>query len=236
MSKVVCNIPHSNTIIPKWAQGDIIITQEELCSLIDFMTDKDIDKIWGFVPDKNKEVATLSRLILDIERFRNDKDENMATKGMGLYYTHTPAGKQFRVKSTESYNKCLSLYDNYHRSLEEKVKKCLVKHGKCVILDCHSFHDEMNYTDYETKDFPDVCIGINGKMSAEDQLVIDIFMSNGYSIKVNEPFAGSLVPLRYLNDEHVISIIIELNRRIYDNSSFEKVKNICREIFEKLNT
>ena len=236
MCEVVCNIPHSNTTIPDWAMKDIIISQEELCELVDFMTDKNVDKIWDFVPNENKEVATMSRLILDIERFRNDKDEPMSLKGMGLYYTHTPDGKQFRVKSKDTYSRCLSIYDTYHKSLEEKVTNCLEKFGKCIILDCHSFHDDMNYTEFDPISFPDVCIGVNGEVSAEAQLIIDTFVTNGYSVKVNEPFSGSLVPLKYLNDSRVVSVMIELNRRIYDNSSFNKVQNICKEIFEKLNS
>ena len=234
MYKVVCNIPHSNTTVPEWAKKDILISQEELSYLVDYLTDKDIDKMWSFVPAENKEVATVSRFIVDIERFRNDADEVMSSKGMGLYYTHTPHGKQFRVKSGDTYEKCLSLYDAYHKSLEEKVTNCLNKYDKCIILDCHSFHDEIDYTEYAPSSFPDVCIGVNGEISAEAQFIIDTFEANGYSVKVNEPFAGSLAPLKYLNDSRVVTVMIELNRRIYDNSEFEKVQGICKEIFEKL--
>jgi N-formylglutamate amidohydrolase len=235
MSKVLCHIPHSGTYIPEWAKCDIIITVKELHSLVDFMTDKNIDKMWEFVPDKNKVVATHSRLITDMERFRNDSDEPMAEKGMGLYYTHSPAGKMFRIKNEASYIKCLEIYDAHHSLLEERVRNCLNKHSRCIILDCHSFHDEMDYTGYDIKDYPDVCIGINGNMSKESWLITEAFNSKGYSVKVNEPFAGSLKPLLYLNDSCVTSIMIELNRRIYDNLSFKKVQNICKSIYRKLN-
>ena len=105
---------------------------------------------------------------------------------------------------------------------------------KKVILDCHSFHDEMYYTGYDPSAFPDVCIGVNGNLTAEAKYIIDTFESEGYTVKVNEPFSGSLVPITYLNDTDVTSIMIELNRRIYDNTSFDLIKNICKTIYDKL--
>lgn len=93
----------------------------------------------------------------------------------------------------------------------------------------------MNYTGFHPSSFPDVCVGVNDVVSAEAQLVIDTFKSAGYTVKVNEPFAGSLVPLKYLNDTRVQSVMIELNRRIYDNNSFGSVQDICKEIYIELN-
>ena len=236
MTNIICNIPHASTYIPEWAQRDIIIQTDELSTLLDFITDKDVDKLWDFVPPENKQVATVSRLIVDTERYRNDGDEAMSQKGMGLYYTHTPNGKEFRNRTKESYSKCLALYDEYHASIENKVTECLEKYGKCIILDCHSFHDEMTYTGYDSATFPDVCIGVNGDVTPVAKLIIDTFKSSGYKVKINEPFAGSLIPLKYLNDNRVTSVMIELNRRIYDNASFPKVQLICKDIYDKLNT
>ena len=234
MQKIVLNIPHSSTVIPDWAVKDILISASELSALVDFMTDKDVDKIWNFVPNENKQIATVSRLVVDTERYRNDNDEEMALKGMGLYYTHTPDRKQFRTRSEDTYSKCLGIYDEYHSSLEAKVTQCLAEHGKCIVLDCHSFHDEMNYTDYDPSGFPDVCIGVNDTISPQAGLIINAFKTNGYTVKVNEPFAGSLVPLKYLNDNRIVSVMIELNRRIYNNASFEKIQKICKQIYDEL--
>lgn len=234
MQKVVLNLPHASTGIPDWAVNDIIIPHTELALLVGFMTDKDVDQLWDFVPAENKQVATVSRLIVDTERYRNDADEMMSIKGMGLYYTHTPDGKPFRRRTEHTYAKCLHIYDEYHSSLEAKVTRCLSEHGACVILDCHSFHDGMHYTGYESPSFPDVCIGVNETVGAEARLVIDCFKSAGYTVKVNEPFSGSLVPLKYLKDPRVSSVMIELNRRIYDNASFGSVQNLCKEIYKQL--
>ncbi len=234
MGPIVLNIPHASTVIPPWALKDIVISKDGLSFWADFMADKDIDKLWDFVPEQNKQVAVISRLITDTERYRNDADEAMASRGMGLYYTHTPDGRQFRLKNEESYLKCLDIYDEYHRCFEEKVARRLDTYGRCLILDCHSFHDGMDYTGHDPRSFPDVCIGVNGDGPVEAKRIIDLFRAKGYSVKVNEPFAGSLVPLRFIQDRRVSSFMIELNRRIYDNASFDAVKNICEEIYKQL--
>ena len=72
------------------------------------MTDTRVDELWDFVLKENKVVATISRIIMDTERYRDDELEVMAAKGMGLYYTHTPEGKQFRDKNEDTYKRCLN--------------------------------------------------------------------------------------------------------------------------------
>ena len=234
MQKIVLNIPHAGTEIPLWAARDMMLPQEELTSLVDFITDKDVDKLWAFVGEENKQVAAVSRIVVDTERYRNDTDEPMAAKGMGLYYTHTPDGKLFRLRKEDSYRRSLALYDAHHAALEEKVAACLAKHGACLLLDCHSFHDRMTHTGYDPATLPDVCIGVNGAVMPEAQRIIQLFRAAGYTVKVNQPFSGSLVPLQYWGDPRVHSVMIELNRRIYDNEDFHKVQKLCQEIYETL--
>lgn len=234
-SKVVCNIPHSGVLIPDWGLKDFKIPDEELFYWVSFMVDKDVDKIWSFVNNSNKVVSSISRLVVDMERYRDDKDESMFKLGMGLYYTHSPFGKEIRDKSELSYNKCLDLYDKYHRELEDKVTACLNEYNECILLDCHSFHDAMTYTGYDAETFPDICIGVNGEMFKEAELVYNIFTKEGYSVKINEPFSGALIPLRYLYDKRVKGIMIELNRKIYnDIDTFNKVVKLCKKVYESL--
>lgn len=83
--------------------------------------------------------------------------------------------------------------------------------------------------------FPDVCIGVNRGVSPETELITGIFEAEGYSVKLNEPFAGALVPAAFSGDDRVSSVMIELNRRIYDNGSFSDVRELCRRIYENLN-
>ena len=92
----------------------------------------------------------------------------------------------------------------------------------------------MDYTGFDATLFPDVCIGVNGQLSSSAKYIVDTFKRYGYSVEINKPFAGALVPLRYIDDPRVDSVMIELNRRIYDNANFSKVQAICKEIYENL--
>lgn len=55
------------------------------------------------------------------------------------------------------------------------------------------------------------------------------FKSLGYTVKINDPFAGSLVPMtHYGSNPNVLSLMIEVNRDIY-KQNFEQTKlNISR--------
>ena len=64
MNITICNIPHSGTEIPEWALEDMLISQDDLQKLSDFMIDKDVDKLWGFVPEEDRLLARYSRIIV----------------------------------------------------------------------------------------------------------------------------------------------------------------------------
>lgn len=229
ISPVICNIPHSGTNIPEWALRDFTIPLEKIREIAEFMADKEVDRLFSFVPEENKQIAEISRIVVDTERYRNDEDEPMARLGMGLFYTCDHKGNPIRKRGS-TYEECLSLYDEYHKRLEEKTACCLEKTGRCTILDCHSFHDGMEYTGCPTESFPDVCIGFNEKEPTEIVLKIKaLFENEGYSVKLNLPFSGAILPLKYAGDSRVASVMLELNRRIYCGSKqdFRKVSRLC---------
>lgn len=49
------------------------------------------------------------------------------------------------------------------------------------------------------------------------------FSEKGYVVGINRPFSGSIVPLRYYRkNKNVMSVMIELNRKLYMNKECEK--------------
>lgn len=237
MKKVICNIPHAGLEIPDWALADFIVSPQKIIEITEFMTDKNIDKLFDFVDPANKVVSSFSRIIVDTERYRDDTDEPMAELGMGLFYTHDYKGNLIRNKGS-SYNQCLDIYDKYHEELNNKTTVCLQENGECIILDCHSFHDEMKYVKYTADIFPDICIGFNETDTPKYVITLrELLESDGYKVKLNIPFSGSIIPTRYINNEHVRSVMIEFNRRIYDKNAidYEKCKKLCIQIYDFLN-
>ena len=237
MDRVVCNIPHSGTEIPEWSLADFLVERSVLDAFTQKLADLDVDKLFSFVPAGQKVISPVSRAGVDMERFRNDEDERMAQLGMGLFYEKDDLGRPIR-KRGETYGRCLALYDAYHAELTARVAACLDANGVCRILDCHSFHDDLQYTGHAPETFPDICIGFNEERPSADVLWIrDLFLQNGYSVAFNLPFAGSLVPLDFLHDTRMSSIMLELNRRVYlhNEDAFLKIQELCREIVCHLN-
>ena len=85
------------------------------------------------------------------------------------------------------------------------------------LLDCHSFPDEpFAHEDDHGKSCPDICLG-----SCENtprwllDSCLELFLQRGYSVGVDFPYSGCLVPERFHGDLRVPAIMIEVNRRLY---------------------
>lgn len=67
----------------------------------------------------------------------------MAKKGMGIIYTNdcynqiVIHNKKYKSKILKSY------YDKHHNKLDKIATKIIKKYNKCIIVDFHSFSDEM---------------------------------------------------------------------------------------------
>ena len=81
-----------------------------------------------------------SRLVVDVERFRDDNQEPMVEVGMGAIYTHGFDRTLIRQMSASQKAKLLTAYyDPHHELLTSTVDEMLRLHGDCLIVDCHSF-------------------------------------------------------------------------------------------------
>lgn len=243
MSNLILHIPHSSRRIPPKYRDEFVFTDEELSSELLKMTDTYTDEL--FPKNYLRLVFPVSRLVCDPERFRDDTDERMATKGMGAVYTHSSSGRFFRIiKSRE--NILREFYDSHHENLNNTVKSTLKKHNSCLIIDCHSFSNiPLPYEDDQSEIRPDICIGTDTYHTPEwiKDICIEFFESNGYRVEQNRPYAGTIVPMAYYKKEkRVFSIMIEINRALYmDNqgmqiANFKIVKNDLKELCYILET
>jgi len=237
--------PHSATWIPPEYQEDFLLSDAELQAELLRMTDRYIDELFE-IPGVQVHQNRVSRLVMDPERFRSDEDEPMSKKGMGLAYTHTSQGKLMRILSPDAREKILAdLYDPYHADLARKVDEILDQTGSCLILDAHSFPSiALPYEAGLAAERPDICIGYEPYHMSEELLkrTEEFFRSHQLTVARNWPFAGSLVPMKYFRkDRRVLSIMIELNRRLYMDEatgekldSFEEVRRLVVDYIEML--
>jgi N-formylglutamate deformylase len=163
----------------------------------------------------------LSRLVCDVERFPSDEDEPMAARGMGVSYIRTSMGDDLRAKPDASHRQALldRWYWPHHAKLERAVNDVIMRSGACLIVDCHSFASvALPYELDQTSERADICVGTDSfhTPSTVRDAIVKAAQKEGYSVAVDAPFAGALVPLSaYRKDRRVLSVMIEVNRRLY---------------------
>ena len=239
-SPILLHVPHASTHIPpeelpRFCPVDL---QDELLK----MTDRYCDELFS---GYDSVVFPVSRLICDPERFRDDAEEPMSRVGMGAIYTKTSSGAILRRVSREEREELLRrYYDPHHARLTAAAEQKLRLHGRCLIVDGHSFHPmPLPYEPDQAPDRPDFCIGTDPFHTPEGlaALAVDFLRREGFSVSINRPYGGSLVPLRYYGrDRRVSSLMIEIDRRLYmDGSgrrteSFSSIRRVVLALLEKL--
>ena len=246
-SNIIINIPHSSTYIPKFFMDRVTIDKEELKQEIKILTDLYTDDLFN-----NKECniikSNISRLVCDMERFKDDSKEQMSNLGMGVIYNRTSTGKRLINVDTKYKSTILEkYYDSYHKRFEELTNSILNRCGRCIIIDGHSYSIELlKRLEIPYKNSPDICIGFEDEFCDVDILGLlkAHFEKNGLSVAFNYPYVGSIVPNQHYTekDSRVKSLMIEINKSIYlDNNhkkseNYSKIKNIIQKAIRKVLT
>ncbi len=239
---ILIHIPHSSKFIPKEQQ--FLISKSTLRKELMIMTDHFCDEI--FYHPTPMIIAKVSRLVCDTERFRDDTQEEMSKQGMGAIYTRCSDGTLLRNLTEKQRETILSrYYDPHHRMLTETVTEILEKQGQCLIIDGHSFHPlPLPHEPDQSNDRPDICIGIDSYHTPKILIkeTAEFFRKKGLKVKINSPFKGSMVPMKYYEkNPKVMSIMIEINRKLYCDKQGEKtlgfftIKNIIKEYLNDFN-
>lgn len=219
MRNLILHIPHSSTSIP-FVKGFIVekeLIEKDIMKLTDWYTD-DLFSLEGAVVVR----ADFSRVFCDTERFSDDSEEMMAKYGMGVLYEKLDDGSVFREVTPELREEILNgYYWPHHEILNGAVDEQLGLIGKALIVDCHSFPSKPHARDLnKVEPRPDFNIGIDS-FHTPDYLVElskDFFEERNYSVGVNWPYSGSIVPLsHYRKSKGVASIMLEINRALYIN-------------------
>jgi hypothetical protein len=94
------HVPHASTVIPPEVRGQLLLDDVELARELERMTDARTDELAAaaaalVVPRPWLFVNCLSRLVVDPERFPDEREE-MRRVGMGAVYHRTSAGLPLR--------------------------------------------------------------------------------------------------------------------------------------------
>jgi N-formylglutamate amidohydrolase len=235
---VVLHIPHDSLEIPPLARAGLSISDSDLALEISKLTDHETARLFAQgVPSHQVVRAPVSRLVVDCERFVEDKHEPMVSKGMGAVYMRGFDGGVLRQSLTDSERQSLldTWYWPHHDQLFSTTQSVLDQYGHVLVVDAHSFSaTRLPYELTQEASRPDICIGTDSfhtSKSMEDAFVKSFRDVGAFSVRVNEPFGGALVPLPFLGeDKKVSALMIEVNRSLYwdevsgtVNASFEEV-------------
>jgi len=213
---VVLHVPHSSRIIPPQVREAILLSDEQLQTELDELTDSHTDllatqsianldeKPWIF---RNK----LSRLVIDPERFPDER-EVMNQVGMGAVYLKTSTGLALRSESFDTKPLITEDFQPYAHSFTNLISELLRANGFVLIIDVHSYRvkqhpNAVNHGQAR----PAICLGTDEFHTPEwlSKVATECFSPIGDVIQ-NQPYAGTYVPLDYYGRESaVLSIMLE---------------------------
>ncbi|MEP6389010.1 MAG: N-formylglutamate amidohydrolase [Halioglobus sp.] len=215
---IVAHIPHAGTAIPSAVHNQFMPDNPALWGEIVRLTDWYTDELFS-LPGIAVSQTSISRLVIDLERYIDDDQEGNARFGQGVIYTHNTQGNRIRHELTPEQRQLLldTYYHPWHLKLEASIEQQLQRWGYCLLLDCHSFPNEPFFHESDNgRDRPDICLGtsINTPSWLMDTCY-SFLLDRGYTVEGNFPYAGCLVPSRFEGDIRVPAIMIEINRRLY---------------------
>jgi N-formylglutamate amidohydrolase len=219
---VILHIPHSSRHIPPEERAQLAPDDRTLALELLRMTDAFTDEL--FAPtsfEAARVIFPVSRLVCDVERFPDDAHEPMALQGMGAVYVKTPDGQPLREQLTlaERTRIMEAWYSPHHQKLTQTVDDVIADGKNCIIVDCHSFSSRPLLHEPDQEPIrPDICIGTDDwhtPARLRNELVAAA-SNAGFSVLVDRPFAGALVPAKhYRREPKVQAIMIEINRSLY---------------------
>jgi N-formylglutamate amidohydrolase len=221
-SPVILHVPHSAREIPAQVRAGIVLDDSALERELDHITDAHTAEIaeeaagraavtpWRFV-------NRLSRLVVDPERFPDEREE-MLSVGMGAVYTRTTHRGVLRAEDADPEPLIARYFRPYARAMTEAVADRLAVAGRAVIIDVHSYPTErLPYELHGEGPRPPVCLGTDAFHTPPGLLAAarEAFAGVGET-GLDSPFGGAYVPLEYYGREpRVSALMVEIRRDTY---------------------
>jgi N-formylglutamate amidohydrolase len=221
-SPVILHVPHSARDIPPDVRAGIVLDDEALERELDHITDAHTARLaeaaarlsavtpWRFV-------NRLSRLVVDPERFPDEREE-MLSVGMGAVYTRTTERTTLRPAGTDPEPLLDRYFRPYARAMTEAVADRLAATGRAVVIDVHSYPTaRLPYELHGEGPRPPVCLGTDATHTPAELLTAAqrAFAGCG-EVGLDSPFSGAYVPLAFYGTEpRVGALMVEIRRNTY---------------------
>lgn len=215
---MIIHIPHSSRVL-----NDYVELKNEKENL-DCLTDDYVVELFNY-PEHTKIIFPCSRLVCDVERFR--QDDPMESFGQGVIYRFDCFGN--KIKRNISDKETYKLYDEHHKELNQSINFALSLFDKVVLVDAHTYTPN-NYTG------PDICIGTDFYHTPLDliQNINNIIDYNDLTSELDFPYKGTLVPNHlYGKNDNFHSIMIEVNKKSVEREK-DKMKDVIYTILKEI--
>ncbi|WP_329335099.1 N-formylglutamate amidohydrolase [Streptomyces sp. NBC_01352] len=221
-SPVILHVPHSAREIPPAVRAGIVLDDAGLERELDHITDAhtaeiaaEASQLSAMVPWRF--VNRLSRLVVDPERFPDEREEMLAV-GMGAVYTRTTHRAPLRPADTDPEPLIARYFRPYARAMTAAVAERLAAAGRAVIIDVHSYPTRaLPYELHGEGPRPPVCLGTDSFHTPPELLATarEAFAECG-EIGLDSPFGGAYVPLEFYGTERRVSaLMVEIRRDTY---------------------
>ncbi|PZT71086.1 N-formylglutamate amidohydrolase [Streptomyces sp. SW4] len=221
-SPVILHVPHSARTIPAEVRAGIVLDDAGLERELDHITDAHTARIaeaaaglartrpWRFV-------NRLSRLVVDPERFPDEREE-MTAVGMGAVYTRTTHQEVLRPAGFDPEPLIERFFRPYAAAMTRAVADRLAATGRAVIVDVHSYPSRrLPYELHGDGPRPPVCLGTDAFHTSPGLLAAarEAFAPCGET-GLDSPFAGAYVPLEFHGKRaEVGALMVEIRRDTY---------------------
>ncbi|MFD7552115.1 N-formylglutamate amidohydrolase [Streptomyces sp. NPDC059578] len=221
-SPVILHVPHSSRVVPDRARAGIVLDDAALERELDHITDAHTARIAARAADSAavtpwRFVNGLSRLVVDPERFPDEREE-MAAVGMGAVYTRTTHREPLRAAGFDPRPLVERYFLPYARAVQEAVADRLAATGRAVVIDVHSYPTApLPYELHGAGERPPICLGTDPFHTPKrlTSLAREAFGGFG-GTGLDSPFAGTYVPLAfYGRDPRVGALMVEIRRDQY---------------------
>ncbi|MFF0063333.1 N-formylglutamate amidohydrolase [Streptomyces sp. NPDC005279] len=221
-SPVILHVPHSSRVIPESVRDGIELDDRTLELELDHITDSHTGEIAAAAVEAGPAtpwlfVNQLSRLVIDPERFPDEREEMLAV-GMGAVYTQTTHSERLRPPGMDHQPLIERYFRPYAEAMTAAVGERLASTGRAVVIDVHSYPPEpLPYELHGDGPRPPVCLGTDDFHTSAELLAHAVKAFAGFGgTGINSPFAGTYVPLKYYGkDPRVSALMIEIRRDVY---------------------
>jgi N-formylglutamate amidohydrolase len=211
-SPVLLHVPHAGTRVPLRVRDRILLDDAELAAEIAALTDHRTDALALATAERAAVrpwvvVNPLSRFVVDVERFPDEREE-MTEVGMGAVYSHGTRGQRLRAEDPAH---AAALLTAYFRPWGAAVAG-LVDAGRAVLLDVHSYpRDPLPYERHADGPRPPVCLGTDPTHTPPWLVAAARAAFAALEVGLNSPFSGAYVP----EGRATAALMIEIRRDVH---------------------